>query len=57
MREKRIRAVFHWIGIVVAGLIVVVTTWVFTAAAVYGVMRGIGWMIARFMGDREQISN
>ena len=57
MRAKRIKAVFHWTGIALAVTIILVAQWVFTAAAVYGVMWGIGWLIARLMGDREQVSN
>ena len=47
MRAKRIRAVFHWAGIALAIIIILAVQWVFTAAAVYGVMWGIGWLIAR----------
>ena len=57
IRAKRIRAVFHWIGIALAIIIILAVQWVFTAAVVYGVMWGIGWLIARFVGDRQQISN
>lgn len=57
VRGERIRAVFHWTGITLAIIIVLAVQWVFTAAAVYGVMWGIGWLIARLVGDREQISN
>lgn len=57
MRAKRIRAVFRWTGIAFAIIIILAVQWVFTAAAVYGAMWGIGWLITRLVGDREQISN
>jgi hypothetical protein len=55
MRAKRIRAAFHWAGIALAIIMILAVQWVFTAAAVYGVMWGIGWLIARSAGDRERI--
>jgi hypothetical protein len=54
MRAKRIKPVFHWAGIVLAVIVILVAQWVFTAAAVYGVMWGIGGLIARLIGDRER---
>jgi hypothetical protein len=57
MRAKCIKTAFHWAGIALATFSVIGLGWNVTAALVYGVMWGIGWLMARLAGDREQISN
>jgi hypothetical protein len=57
MHARRIETVFHWAGITLAAFIIIALQWVATAAVVYGIMWGIGWLIARLVGDREQASN
>ena len=57
MRAQRIKTVFHWAGVILAALIVIALQWLATAAAVYVIVWGIGWLIARLVGEREQISN
>jgi len=57
MRAKRIKTVFHWAGVALATFTVLALGWSVSAALVYGIMWGIGWLIARLAGDREQISN
>jgi hypothetical protein len=57
MHARQIKTVFHWAGITLAALIIIALQWVATAAVVYGIMSGIGWLIARLAGDREQASN
>jgi hypothetical protein len=57
MRAKRIKTVFHWAGVALAAFAVFALGWNVTAALVYGIMWGAGWLIARLAGDREQLSN
>jgi hypothetical protein len=57
MHARQIKTVFHWAGITLAARIIIALQWVATAAVVYGIMSGIGWLIARLAGDREQASN
>jgi lauroyl/myristoyl acyltransferase len=58
MSAQRIRRGFHWVGLAIAVLIVLVMAWPFTAIAVHGLSCGIGWLVARFTGDNNaQISN